>query len=739
MRIRFPRHVGLALLAACITLGLLIAAYGFTPAITRSVGDNDSLVFRDVHNLESTTGFNYHWTGRGPKDAPTPLDGSRGTSSVALPQVGQPPFGVLSIGVWLPDTQPVVPLTISADQEPIVTLPVQGRRIAQILLPRDRLLHGELQFDLTSPTWSPPNDARALGVGIERVSWQQRGWTLPPTRQLWVLPGLACALFLLLTRLGVGNRLAGGCTLLISGGLAIAAAQRPLEVAPYTQRMFLVIMLAHAALLIWTALLRSERRWWQLPHQINATALLLLLGLAYWMLLLFQTALWLENGPNVRPRPGTAIIGGITLAILLVIALVPRLLTDTRWRAALTVLAVGGVAEAIYAATFSFRRSGPDFFILWRGAYDFSLGRPLYRMEDVLTNHFGHVFKVPPFYGMFFLPIANASDAVYNIALTVHRSMNLVLYTVTGALLAWLLKPRVGALVAITGVGIVMGLMQPPFDTIAYGQIDIVLLLMLTLALIGLQSRRNWLIGLTITLGTLFKLYPLVIVGFLFVRREWKAIGWVAAWMIILNGIAIAVMGWPNHVMYITQVVPNIGGGTSWVENQTINGFVARLVRDPLITEPIKGRLINLITYGGFAFVAGASLLLALIPSDRRSSTFALQFSIFTVVMVLAVPAAWMHYSTITILVFLMLVWYTHDRSLSLGRAALLAFAFGLIAYGNQWSFFDGTRNPGLPALAISYKFFGLALLWGVTLHGIWQMRAVREPRAARQPLATAS
>ena len=73
--------------------------------------------------------------------------------------------------------------------------------------------------------------------------------------------------------------------------------------------------------------------------------------------------------------------------------------------------------------------------------------------------------------------------------------------------------------------------MQPPFDIIAYGQIDIMLLLLLTLALLGLRDERPWLVGLAIALGALFKLYPLLLAAFLLVRHEWKALGWLVGWL----------------------------------------------------------------------------------------------------------------------------------------------------------------------------------------------------------------
>ncbi|HEX6293230.1 MAG TPA: glycosyltransferase family 87 protein [Herpetosiphonaceae bacterium] len=702
-------------LAALVTLAVLLAAYGFTPPIVRAVSEHDTFVFRDVHGLERAGDFTYRW--------------STGASTIALPQAGRPPSALLELRLWVPDEQPPVPLTLTANSQPLVTTPIHGRRTLALLVPGAAISSGDPRFGLLSPTWSPPNDPRPLGVGVARVVWHELGWTLPPMRQMLALPGLVLALGLLLLRLGRSPLVTSLSAGMLGVGLALGAALRPLAVAPYTHRLLLMTILGHVALLLWTGLTRPEGRWWALPQRVEPGRLVVLLGVGYWMFLLYQRALCAETVSGVCPRPGTQNIGIVVMALLLALAIVPRVATSTRWKIALVVLALGGVAEAAYAARFAFRRSGPDFFILWRAAYDFHLGRPLYKLDDVLTNHFGHVFKVPPFYGMLFLPFATSDDVFI---LLLHRLLNVALYLTTGGLLAWLLRPRLGWLLALTTVGVILGLMQPPFDTIAYGQIDIMLLLLLTLALLGLRADRPWLTGLAIALGTLFKLYPFLLVGFLFVRREWKAIGWVAAWLALLNGIAIGVMGWENHVIYVARVLPNIGGGTSWVENQTINGFLNRLSYDPLRTEPIHSLSISLLTYGGFALIAGVSLLLSITPFERRSISFALQLSSFAVVMVLAVPAAWMHYATITILAFVMLVWHSADRPLPLGRAVLLALAFGLIAYGNQWSFFDGKQNPGLPALALSYKFYGLALLWSLMAYTLWRAWALRRSSTTR-------
>jgi hypothetical protein len=84
--------------------------------------------------------------------------------------------------------------------------------------------------------------------------------------------------------------------------------------------------------------------------------------------------------------------------------------------------------------------------------------------------------------------------------------------------------------------------------------------------------------------------------------------------------------------------------------------------------------------------------------------------------MVLAVPAAWMHYETLLVLVFAVALMHLRERDVTAPQAAALALGFALVSYGNQWSF-NGTTVMGiLTVLGISYKFYGMLLLGAVML-----------------------
>jgi hypothetical protein len=430
---------------------------------------------------------------------------------------------------------------------------------------------------------------------------------------------------------------------------------------------------------------------------------------------------WVETADgavNVTPAPTTSWIGGALALGLLGLAGWYALRGGTLplnqragmlRRVALVLCVVAALAHLVYMIWFAFQRQGPDFWILFKGARDWARGGSLYDLDAIVENHFGHVFKVPPFYGMLFLPFVFQDGERI---LFFHRIINVILISVTAIiwLRMWGLRIR-----STAGAGVLILLnFRPITDTIAFGQIDLALLLALTLALWALRADRAMLAGALVALGTLFKVYPLLLLAFLIVKRRWWALAGFALGMLVLNGLSISVIGWEMHRVYLFEVLPRIGGTTSWVENQTISGFLARLSVLPTDTTIFHNRPIELLGLALGAAIGLLACLLALRPARPASTTLALQYGSFALVMVLTVPAAWMHYQTLLFLPFAALLLHARDHQIGLTRAALLAISFALAGCGNQWSYYNGTVLGVLTVLGVSYKFYGMLLLGGV-------------------------
>jgi hypothetical protein len=109
--------------------------------------------------------------------------------------------------------------------------------------------------------------------------------------------------------------------------------------------------------------------------------------------------------------------------------------------------------------------------------------------------------------------------------------------------------------------------------------------------------------------------------------------------------------------------------------------------------------------------VSGMVCLLALRDAPSTSSTFALQYGLFVMLMVLAIPVAWMHYYTLMVLVYWIVVWHHSESVLTLRRAAAYAVSFAFIAYGNFRSFNYPEDYGAVTLLLGSYKLYAILLL----------------------------
>jgi glycosyl transferase family 87 len=736
-----------ALLAILVALlAVVLAAIGFSQARppTLDLGVRDSRFIAGFHEPESFGGATVRWT--------------TSAAEIALPRLSDRSAAVLSL--WMLNSRP-------ADRpDPQLELGYAGRRLAAFDVPRTvnsmrvyrALVPGNLRLDwaarfaLRGDTIVLPDDPRPLGVVVDRAALTPLGTMMfpPPLWQILWSAALGALGYALPRSAGLRRGLACALAVTIAALVAGGVAARPMEVLPFVHRV--VALLALGCLGIWIARLlappfpatddrptdeRSKiedrpsilrppssiltRQWSMVGGQwsLRGSDLPVYLAVGWWMAPLFEIIMTADGARNVRPPLTTIWIGGAFALLLLLVAggwylLRGRALPREQRasgvaRAALAICAVAGLAHLAYMIWFAFQRQGPDFWILFKGARDWARGGSLYDLDAIVTNHFGHVFKVPPFYGMLFVPFVSLDGER---VLFFHRVLNTILLGTTA--LAWFRMWGLRLMSPATAGMLVLLNFRPLTDTIAFGQIDLALLLTLALALWALRKDHDILAGALVALGVLFKIYPVILLAFFVVKRRWWGLVGFALGMVAYNGLAIVVMGWEMHRVYMTAVLPNIGGTTAWVENQTVSGFLARLVESPASVSIFRDRTIVLAGMGISGLIALLACGLALRPCRSSSPTFALQYSQFPLLMVLVVPAAWVHYETLLFIPFAALLLYAHDRPIRLARAACLALSFALIGYGNQWSFYDGTVMGALTIAGVSYKFYGMLLLGGV-------------------------
>ncbi len=749
----FPSAMVAVPLLTLLSIVLILLAYQAMGTIKVVVGPQDTRFISGTHELEplEDTGRWMRWT-TSESQVELPLTAAHQPLIVDISLINHYPHELAD--------HPEVDLLLHDDLLLSFAPTRQSRHYRILLSPQERMGWG-LPFTIRSSTVMPATDARDLGaVLVEARLLPTRGFpVIPPFWQI-----AACIIGVLAVYAALRGIGASGWVALTGGGIlavvwAVVLALLPMQIAPFTMRVAALCLLA-ATYGGAVALLKENQHW------VSIATLPLLMGVAYWLMPIYQIVMTIDGVEHVTPYPPTlwvagamilaVIIGIVVLAVrgqwylwgrgllaLFALAAMARLIImlefvmDNTGVAAICIIIGFGVVAASpflrrkhlliasgvgllviigLASLFDpwLGRSGPDFWILFKGAREWFRGGSMYNIPGIIENHFGHSFKVPPFYGMLFLPFVEQDGLMI---LFWHRIMNMVLLA---GVLYTLLRGFMLPLYSAVGAGVVMAFsMRPVADTVAYGQIDIMLLLLLALALVASQREHDGLAGAAIALATLFKLYPALLLAFFVAKRQWRALIGFAVAMLICNGIAIAVVGWELHATYVFEVIPLIRGGTSWVENQTVNGFVSRLFAPDITATIFHHPVASAITYLTFGITVLGATWLSLRPADRTSPRYALQFSLFVILLVLVVPAAWMHYETVTILAFVAVLVYTSELGLPRWAAALTGAAYALIAYGNQWSYYLGDIMGGLTVMGVSFKFYGLVMLLSVTVYGI--------------------
>jgi alpha-1,2-mannosyltransferase len=132
--------------------------------------------------------------------------------------------------------------------------------------------------------------------------------------------------------------------------------------------------------------------------------------------------------------------------------------------------------------------------------------------------------------------------------------------------------------VALAGTAAIL-LLGPWRDTFDFGQINIILmgLILADFALYGKDraGELRWPAGLLIGIAAGIKLTPLAFGLYFLVRRDFKALGWMAAGF--FGSIALAWAVLPNaSLTFWTRILPDTGriGGPAYLDNLSVKGLL---------------------------------------------------------------------------------------------------------------------------------------------------------------------
>lgn len=160
--------------------------------------------------------------------------------------------------------------------------------------------------------------------------------------------------------------------------------------------------------------------------------------------------------------------------------------------------------------------------------------------------------------------------------------------------------------------------------TLTIGNVQLATIAASLLAMLAFERRRYPAGAALLAYATLSKLYPGLLLFYLLLRRDWRALGWTAGWAVVILVVTIADFGAAPYLAFATEL-PNVLGGEAF---SALRNPIAVAVNESVPGIPLKLGLFG-VPYMGFtaskivgwaytAIVLAVIARLALRPTDPR-------------------------------------------------------------------------------------------------------------------------
>ena len=119
--------------------------------------------------------------------------------------------------------------------------------------------------------------------------------------------------------------------------------------------------------------------------------------------------------------------------------------------------------------------------------------------------------------------------------------------------------------------------------TLALGQINLIVLLLIILAFYWFTSKRQVASGVSLALAFIFKFNPAILLLFFLLKKQWRVIFSFFGTIVTLHLLAILAFGWPLTAYYYTKVLPSLLSQTGFATmqrtymNQSLTALLGRL------------------------------------------------------------------------------------------------------------------------------------------------------------------
>ncbi len=329
-------------------------------------------------------------------------------------------------------------------------------------------------------------------------------------------------------------------------------------------------------------------------------------------------------------------------------------------------------------------------------------------------------FLYPPPSLLLFFPFSRMSFQAAKIGMLVvsHISLLLFLYIFFFRIMGW---QREYLFTAAAFVYVCA--FHPLAVTLTLGQINLVLLLCLTLA--WFADARDWhpaLVALPLTLAVGIKIYPALFLLYFLVKKKYAVVVWAVAIFLAASGAASLLLPagvWSDWMAFVlpsggyARVAQDLINPTvPW--NQSLNGFLSRFFikniwSQALCHSPFAARVLTWLS-SLLVLLVSLGISAAAPKTEGRKTYVHYEFSILLLAVFIVAPFSWDHHLVMTlpaVLFALSLLVFTEKN-----RLGILAVGGSVLVLGWGLPLASPDLKKGLLTLGISVKFYAVFGIW---------------------------
>jgi Glycosyltransferase family 87 len=366
-----------------------------------------------------------------------------------------------------------------------------------------------------------------------------------------------------------------------------------------------------------------------------------------------------------------------------------------------------------------------DFYQDWASARNFFCGLPIYSdNREMVGRYVGQVDPVclcnpvnahPPTSVLLFAPLARLD---YRPALLIWNLSSLALLGLSLRLVFQGLGVPFSHRTALATFCLLM-FCRPLLQQLFHGQLNLVLLALLTGAWAADRSGRAGWAGALVGTATAIKLFPGVLFLFLVLRRQWNSLIAGAITVAVLSGLTVAILGLETYRAYIQDVLPNLKTFSSSWFNASLVGFWSRLFDPDTPVQHVEPLWRSAMAAQAGILVSWIAVLAVLARNARRAQTrTGLDHAFGSAItgMLLLSPITW-DYAFLLLLVPVAVLWANPPRT-ERAKILLLTASAGLWFWQKPFchilipgGFLQGMAYPVHSLTVLSYQCYSLIVL----------------------------